>query len=241
MRRWHFFERRRLGRAFTNLLRALAKVFTTTYRYAVSTAGSAGKQVLATAQYIYNALPKAVKGAPVTTIDQIRQSMYSAVLRGRPMTALIRATYSLLAPFLKGRPYGLAASVTYNAYTFVKSAVAKVFATVRYALLAPIAKGRPQGLAASARYGLYRAISKSAGQPAPARTSYSLAAVVRAKSADPITTTYVCTAEYSYEKQRVCPDPYPCVEIETCEQYGGTCIQPCEHRDPSTYCCCQGV
>jgi hypothetical protein len=241
MRRWHFFERKRLGRAFTNLLRALAKVFTTAYRYAVSTAGSAGKQVLATAQYIYNALPKAVKGAPVATIDQIKQSMYSAVLRGRPMTALIRATYSLLVPFLKGRPYGMTASVTYTASAFVKSAVAKVFTAVRYVLTVPIIKGRPQGLATSARYGLYRAVSKSAGQPAPARANYTSAAVVRAKGTDPIPTTYVCTAEYSYEKQRVCPDPYPCVETEACEQYGGTCVQPCEHRDPSTYCCCQGV
>jgi hypothetical protein len=84
MRRWHFFERRRLGRAFTNLLRALAKVFTTTYRYIVSITGSAGKQALTIAQYVYNAFPKIVKGAPVATIDQIRQSMYSAMLRGDP-------------------------------------------------------------------------------------------------------------------------------------------------------------
>ena len=241
MRRWHFFERRRLGRAFTNLLRALAKVFTEAYRCAVSTAGSAGKQTLAIVQYVYNASSKAVKGAPVATIDQIRQSMYSAVLRGRSMTALIRATYSLLAPFLKGRPYGMTASVTYTASAFVKSAVVKVFNTVRYVLIAPVLKGRPQGLAARARYSLLRAISKSAGQPAPARTRYTSAAVVRAKGADPIPTAYICSAGYSYEKQRVCPDTYPCTEITTCEQYGGTCIQPCEHRDPLVYCCCQGV
>ena len=241
MRRWHFFERKRLGRAFTNLLRALAKVFTAAYRYIASATGSAGKQALPIAQYVYNVFSKAVKGHPVGTSDMIRQSMYSAVLRGRPMTALIRATYALLAPVLKGRPYGMIASVTYTASALVKSAVAKVLATARYALLAPIAKGRPQGLAASARYGLYRAISKSAGQPAQARANYTSAAVVRAKGADLIPTAYVCTAEYSYEKQRVCPNPYPCVEIETCEQYGGTCVQPCEYRDPSTYCCCQGV
>jgi hypothetical protein len=157
------------------------------------------------------------------------------------MTALIRATYALLAPVLKGRPQGLAAAAAYTASALVKSAVAKVLATARYVLSAPVLKGRPQGLAARERYSILRAISKSAGQPAPARTSYSLATVVRAKGADPVPTTYVCTAEYSYEKQRVCPDPYPCVEIETCEQYGGTCVQPCEYRDPSTYCCCQGV
>ena len=241
MRRWHFFERKRLGRAFTNLLRALAKVFTAAYRYIASATGSAGKQVLATAQYIYNALPKAVKGATVATIDQIKQSMYSAVLRGRPMAALIRATYSLIAPFLKGRPYGLAAAAAYTASALVKSAVTKVLATAGYVLTVPIIKGRPQGLAASALYGLYGAVSKSAGQLAPARANYTSAAVVRAKGTDQISTTYVCTAEYSYEKQRVCPDPYPCVETEACEQYGGTCIQPCDYRDPLVYCCCQGV
>jgi len=179
MRRWHFFERKRLGRAFTNLLRALAKVFTTAYRYIVSITGSAGKQAITIAQYVYNVFSKAVKGQPIGISDIIRQSMYSAVLRGRPMTALIRATYALLAPVLKGRPQGLAAAAAYTASALVKSAVAKVLATARYVLSAPVLKGRPQGLAARERYSILRAISKSAGQPAPARNSHLLCTGVR--------------------------------------------------------------